>query len=105
MLDDESLSDFYTKLCDISNEYFALGEKIPKTTIVRKIMRPLPDRLSSKVTIIEEAKDLDSMKVEHLIGSLRAFEMTLKQKKKEKSIAFKTMHKDEDFSDDDMKMN
>ena len=29
MHDDESLSEFYTKLCDIANELFVLGEKIP----------------------------------------------------------------------------
>ena len=82
MHDDESLSNFYTKLCDIANESFALGEKIPETILVRKIIRSLPDRFSSKVIAIEEAKDLDSMKVEDLMGSLRAFEMTLKQKEK-----------------------
>ena len=78
MHDDESLSEFYTKLCDIANESFVLGEKIPETTLVRKIMRSLPDRFSSKVIAIEEAKDLDSMKVDDLMGSLRAFEMHLK---------------------------
>ena len=36
MHDDKSLSDFYTKLCDIANELFALGKKIPETTLVRK---------------------------------------------------------------------
>ena len=30
MLEEESLFDFYIKLCDIANECFALGEKIPK---------------------------------------------------------------------------
>ena len=39
MYDDESL----TKLCDIAYELFVLGEKIPETTIVRKIMRSLPN--------------------------------------------------------------
>ena len=101
MHDDESLSEFYTKLCDIANESFVLGEKIPETTLVRKIMRSLPDRFSSKVIAIEQAKDLDSMKVEDLMGSLCAFEMTLKQRKKEKSIAFKIVHQDEDSNDDD----
>ena len=78
MHDDESLFEFYTKLCDIANESFVLGEKIPETTLVRKIMRSLPDRFSSKVIAIEEANDLDSMKADDLIGSFHAFEMTLK---------------------------
>ena len=78
MHDDESLSDLYTKLVDIANESFALSEKILETTLVRKIMRSLSNRFSSKVIAIEEAKDLDSTKVEDLMGSFRAFEMTLK---------------------------
>ena len=101
MHDDESFSNFYTKLCDLSNEYFALGEKILETTLVRKIMRSLPDRFSSKVSAIEEAKDLDSMKVEDLMGSLHTFEITLKQRKREKSIALKTVHEEEDSSEED----
>ena len=86
MHDDESLSKFYSKLCDIRNESFLLGEKIPETTFFKKIMKSLPDRFSSKVIAIEEAKDLDSTKVDDLLGSLCAFEMTLKQRKKERKI-------------------
>ena len=101
MHDDESLFDFYTKLCDIANESFALGEKIPETILVRKIVRSLHDRFSSKVIAIKEAKDLDSMKVKDLMGSLRAFEMILKQRKREKFIALKTMHEEEDSNEED----
>ena len=86
MHDDESLFDFYTMLCDIANKSFTLCEKIPETILVKKIMRSLPDRFSSKVIAIEEVKDLDSMKVEDLMGSLCAFEMTLKQRKKKGEI-------------------
>ena len=41
------------------------------------------------------------MKVEDLMGSLRTFEMTLKQRKREKSISLKTVHEEEDSSKDD----
>ena len=98
MHDDVFLSDFYTKICNVANEYFVLGEKIPETTLVRKIVRSLPDRFSSKVIAIKEVKDLDSMKVEDLMGSLHAFEMKLKQRKIEKIIALKTMHEEEESS-------
>ena len=101
MHDDESLSNFYTNLCDIVNESFVLGEKIPETILVRKIVRSLPDRFISKAIVIEEAKDLDSMKVEDLMGSHSAFEITLKQRKREKSIALKHVHEEEDTSEED----
>ena len=106
MHEDETLLDFYTKLCDIANESFTLSEKISKTTLVRKIMRSLPDRFSSKVIAIEEAKDLDSMKVEDLIGSLHAFKMFLKQRKREKYIALKIVqeeeHSNKKYNDDEL---
>ena len=101
MYDDESLSNFYTKLCDIANESFTLGEKILETTLVRKIIRSLPDTFSSKVIVIKKAKDLDSMKVEDLMGSLHIFEMTLKQRKRKKFIALKTVHEEVDSSEED----
>ena len=41
------------------------------------------------------------MKVENLMGSLRAFEITLKQRKREKSIALKTVHEEEDSNEED----
>ena len=97
MHDDESLSDFYTKLFDIVIESFTVGVKIPETTLVRKIMRSLLDRFSSKVITIEKVKDLDSMKVKDLMGSLCAFDITLKQRKKEKSICFKNCAQRERF--------
>ena len=64
-------------------------------------MRYLPDKFSSKVISIKEAKDLDSMMAKDLIGSLHAFKMTLKQRKREKSIALKIMQEEEDSNEED----
>ena len=69
MLEEESLYDFYPKLYDITNESFALGEKIPESMPMRKIIRSLPNRFQFKITAIEESNNLDTMKVEELIGS------------------------------------
>ena len=58
--------------------------------MVRKIVRSLLDRFQPKIVAIEESKNLDIMKVDDLMSSLLAFEMNLKSRRKEKSIAFKT---------------
>jgi hypothetical protein len=42
MLKDESFNEFYTKLNDIINFTFNLGEKLEDSWIVRKILRSLP---------------------------------------------------------------
>ena len=41
---DESFDEFYTKLKNIVNSAFNLGETIPEPKIVRKVLRSLPER-------------------------------------------------------------
>ncbi|XP_022841852.1 uncharacterized protein LOC111365529 [Olea europaea var. sylvestris] len=95
MKDDETFDEFYAKLNDIVNSSFNLGERIPETKIVRKVLRSLPERFRPKVTAIEESKDLDEVKIEELVGSLQTYELTLSQHKKGKSIALKSNKKGE----------
>jgi hypothetical protein len=58
--------------------------------LARKIFRSLPRRFNMKVTTIEEAQDLSTIKVDELIGSLQIFEMTINNipEKKNNSIIF-----------------
>jgi hypothetical protein len=58
--------------------------------LIKKILRSLPDRFRIKVTSIEESKDLDSVKIEKLVGSLQTYEYSLPSIKKAKGMAFKT---------------
>ncbi|XP_022866024.1 uncharacterized protein LOC111385832 [Olea europaea var. sylvestris] len=95
MKDDETFDEFYAKLNDIVNSSFNLGERIPETKIVRKVLRSLPERFRPKVTAIEESKDLDEVKIEELVGSLQTYELTLSQHKRGKSIALKSIKEDE----------
>ena len=70
MMKHETISDFNSKLCDIANEAFALGEKYSNTKLVRKTLRSLPKRFAYKVTAIEKARDVNTMKLDELMGSL-----------------------------------
>ena len=56
---DESFDKFYTKLKDIVNSAFNLGETIPEPKIVRKVLRSPLERFHAKITTIEESKDID----------------------------------------------
>ena len=58
MEEDESFDEFYTKLKDIVNSAFNLGETIPESKIVRKVLRSLLERFHAKIMEIEESKDL-----------------------------------------------
>ena len=47
---DESFDEFYVKLKDIVNSAFNIGETIPESKIVRKVLRSLPKKFDAKIT-------------------------------------------------------
>ena len=75
--EDESLNEFYAMLKDIVNSTFNLGETIPEPKIVRKVVRSLPERLPTKITTIEESKDIDKIPLTELVGNLQTYELGL----------------------------
>ncbi|KAL6329558.1 hypothetical protein AAG906_022135 [Vitis piasezkii] len=70
---------------------FNLREPIPNSKVVRKILRYVLERFRAKVTTIEESKDVDSLKVDELVGSLQTFEMNLGSPRKSKGIALNSI--------------
>lgn len=70
MLDDETFGEFYTKINILKNSKVSLGKRVFDVKFIKKILRSLLERFRIKVTTIEENKDLDSMKIEELVGSL-----------------------------------
>ena len=73
MSEDESFDSFYGKLNEVVIGKFNLGEKMEDSKIVRKILRSLPESFRTKVTAIEESKDLDEIKIQELIDSLQTY--------------------------------
>lgn len=96
MTNDETLIEFKVQVLNIANESFLLGEKIPDSKLVRKVLRSLPQRFSMKVTAIEEVNDVTQMKLDELFGSPKTFELTLGggDLKKKSSIAFSSINED-----------
>ena len=77
MSDDESFDEFYAKLNNIVNSAYNLGEIYDQPKIVRKILRSLTENFRPKVTAITESKDVDSIPVDELVGSLQSHELDL----------------------------
>jgi len=46
----------------------------------------LPERFRIKVTTIEETKDLESMKIEELVGFLQTYEYSLLQSRRQRQL-------------------
>ena len=77
MSDDESFDEFYAKLNDIVNSAYNLGEIYDQPKIVRNILRSLTENFRPKVTAITESKDVDSIPIYELVGSLQSYELDL----------------------------
>ncbi|KAH6756238.1 peroxin 19-1 [Perilla frutescens var. hirtella] len=68
-------------------------EPISNEKLVRKVLRSLLRKFAYKVAAIEEAKDIKSMRLDELMGSLRRFEMNLDDEdssSRKRGIALKT---------------
>ncbi|CAL9017139.1 unnamed protein product, partial [Prunus brigantina] len=83
-------------------------KKIPEDRVVKKILRSLPQRFQPKITAIEEIRDLNTLKVQELIGFIQTYEMKHLAPKKSKNVAFKVVneeddgHSNEDCSDEEL---
>ena len=91
MSNDEYFDEFYAKLNDIVNSAYNLGEIYDQPKIVRKILRSLTEDFRPKVTVIIESKDVDSIPIDELIGSLQSYELDLSKTNKSKLVALKSV--------------
>jgi hypothetical protein len=77
MQEDETFDEFYSKLSSIRNNTINLGKKMSDAKIIKKILRSLPTRFLPQITAINQRNDLDTMRVEKLVGSIQTFELLL----------------------------
>ena len=87
--DDESFDEFYAKLNDIVKSAYNLGEIYDQPKIIRKILRSLTEDFRPKITAITESKNVDSIPIDELVGSLQSYELDLPKISKSKSMALK----------------
>ena len=90
--EDESFDEFYAKFNDIVNPTLNLGETIPEPKIMRKVFRSLPERFHTKITAIEESKDIDKIPLTEPVGNLHTYKLGLTRigkSSKSKSMALK----------------
>ncbi|CAL1401997.1 unnamed protein product [Linum trigynum] len=111
MISGESISDMDKRFSTLVNILKGLGKSFTSKELVRKVLRSLPLEWMAKRTTIEEAKDLNVLSLENLIGSLLSHEEVLKHMntlhdKKNKTIAFQSVCSieeeklDEDFENE-----
>ena len=61
MMEEETISEYNSRVLEIANDSFNFDEGIPESRLVRKVLRLLPRRFDMKVTAMEEAQDITTL--------------------------------------------
>ena len=107
----ETVVDMYTRFTDVVNGLKSLGKSFSDFELVNKVLRSLSKTWDSKVTAIQESKNLNQFPLEELIGSLITYEMTcnareelenhLPKNRKDLELWTNECHLSDDSSDED----
>ncbi|XP_070020146.1 uncharacterized protein [Nicotiana sylvestris] len=95
MKEGETIQEMYTRFTTLTNELKSLRRIIPEEDKVEKILtRVLPVTWESKITVIQESKNIVTLKFDELIGNLTVYELrrqTMKMDvpKNERSLALR----------------
>lgn len=74
MQESESVQDFLSRTITIVNQMKSYGEEISDSIVVAKVLRSLTPKFDHVVAAIEEAKNLEVLTFDELMGSLQAHE-------------------------------
>nr|XP_011470671.1 PREDICTED: uncharacterized protein LOC105353321 [Fragaria vesca subsp. vesca] len=91
MNETELLSDYCTRLTDLVNQTKTYAEPIPEKRVVQKILMSLNRKYDAIASIIEEARDIDTLGVQDLMGTLKAFDQRLMSHDEPTEKAFQTL--------------
>jgi len=83
MKEAEGVAEYVLRVETIVNQLGRNGEMLLACRVVEKILRSLTNEFENIVCTIEESKDLTSLSVEELVGSLKAHEQRRRKKKVE----------------------
>ena len=79
MKDYDSMDHFVTHITSIMNHLHTHGEDIQEYKFIEKVLCILPDNFNMVIVSIEESKDLLTLTVEELMGSLLTHENRFSQ--------------------------
>nr|XP_011457580.1 PREDICTED: uncharacterized protein LOC105349489 [Fragaria vesca subsp. vesca] len=92
MKDGEALDDYLTRLTNIVNQMKTYGEPLEDKRVVQKILISLSEKFDAVVYVIDLTKDIETLRVQKVIGCLKAYDQRLnKRAENEMESAFQTL--------------
>ncbi|XP_074327778.1 uncharacterized protein LOC141665692 [Apium graveolens] len=79
MKNSENIGEFVMRLKAVTNEMKRNGESLDDVRVMEKLFRSLTRKFDYVVTSIEESKDLSTISIDELVGSLQAHEQRMNQ--------------------------
>jgi len=110
MGDKETVMEMYNHFTHITNELKSLRKSFTTEELVRKILRILPQSWEAKVTVIQEAKDMNKISLDELIGNLQTYELRRssqpkEETKRDRGIGLKALEEDDlDLDEEELAM-
>ncbi|XP_015697987.1 uncharacterized protein LOC102705297 [Oryza brachyantha] len=83
MEDSETIAEFSPKLTALVGEMRSLDGKVKDSVVVEKLFSAVPDKFLQIVGTIEQWGDVSKMSMTEVVGRLRAFEESLKGRRRE----------------------
>ncbi|XP_074336226.1 uncharacterized protein LOC141673379 [Apium graveolens] len=75
----ENIGEYVTRLKTMTNEMKRNGESLDDVRVMEKLLRSLTRKFDYVVTSIEESKDLSTISIDELVGSLQAHDQRMNQ--------------------------
>ena len=98
----ENITSYFLRVDEIVNTLRGIGETILTEAIVQNVLRSLPIKFDSKVSVLEDRKDLDMVTMDEIHGILTSYEMRTENENPSRREAYfkvskKTKRKQEIF--------
>ncbi|KAJ4975863.1 hypothetical protein NE237_000969 [Protea cynaroides] len=77
MYEDETIDQYMNRVNEVVNSIRGLGEDLKCHIVCQKILWSLTPKFESKVSALEETKDLEHVTIDEIHGALTAFEMRI----------------------------
>ena len=95
MEESETVKEYADRLMAVVNKIRLLGEELSDARVVEKVLVSLPEKFESKISSLEDSKDLSQISLSELVNALQAQEQRRAIRNKEATIgAFQAKHKE-----------